>query len=432
MATTADVVVVGAGIIGCSVAYRLGETGRRVIVVDAGDRAGSGSTSASSAIVRFHYNLRDNAAMAWDSYHAWTDWPDEIGGIDPTGMIEYRTTGGLLLGELRDLETMEANLRAIGIDHEILTADAIRNRFPAIDPSAFGPPCRLEDPGFDRAPSGDLHGLFTPAAGYVNDPQLAARNYQWAAERLGTEFRYRQRVTGIESTAGRVAGVELADATTIEAATIVNAAGPASDHLNQLAGVADRHIVRSRPLLTETHVVPTPPTFTGRRATLVFDPDLGSAFRPEIGDLVHIATVEPQCDELHWVDDPWVDPGPATIDRYQTQTLRVARRMPTARIPPRPRGLAALYDVTPDWNPLLDSTDLDGYFLACGTSGNSFKTAPTIAQIISHLVDDATSDEHTAAGTDGSTFLTRRTGTPVDLAHYSRNRRSGPSRNVIA
>ena len=90
--SSADVVVVRTGIIGCAVAYRFGETGRRVVVVDAGPRAGSGSTGASSAIVRFDYSLRDNAAMAWDSYHAWTDWPDEIGGIDPDGMIEHHAT----------------------------------------------------------------------------------------------------------------------------------------------------------------------------------------------------------------------------------------------------------------------------------------------------------------------------------------------------
>lgn len=424
MANGADVVVVGAGIIGCSVAYRLSESGHRVIVVDAGAQAGSGSTSASSAIVRFHYRLRDNAALAWDSYHAWLDWPNEIGGIDPDGMIELRTTGGLLLGKSDEFETMVANFDAIGIGYEVLAPADIRARFPAIDPSRFGPPCRIDDPGFGREPWGELNGLFTPAAGYVNDPQLAARNYQWAARQRGATFRFRQRVIGIANTAGRITGVKLEDGTSIGADVVINAAGPASDQLNRMAGIAEKHAVRSRPLRTETHNVPAPPTFTADQATFVFDLDLGAAFRPDVGNQVHISNVEPECDDLHWVDDPWEVVDSPTVERYQTQVMRVARRMPATRIPPQPRGLAALYDVTPDWNPLLDTTDLDGFFLACGTSGNSFKTAPTIGHIITHLVDR--SDNHHAL------FTTPRTASVVDLAHYGRNRQPAPTTNVIA
>ncbi len=430
----ADVVVVGAGIIGCSVAYRLSRSGRSVIVVDAGPCAGAGSTSASSAIVRFHYTLSDNVALAWDSYQAWTDWANEIGGTDPDGMVEYRTTGGILLGPPDEFDLMVTNLTALGIDHEVLSPAQIRTRFPAIDPSRFGPPARLDDPGFFRDGWGELYGLFTPDAGYINDPQLAAHNYQWAAQRHGAEFRYHSRVVDVATSDGHVEGVTLADGSDIHAPILVNAAGPASDQFNELAGVAHRHTIRSRPLRTETHVAPAPPEFSDSQATFVFDPDLGSAFRPEIGGLVHVSNIEPACDELVWVDDPWREDHLPTVEAFETQVLRVARRMPELPIPHRPSGLAALYDVTPDWNPILDRGAIDGLFLACGTSGNSFKTAPTIGHIIKSLIDRSPlgSDAATRERRPEATFTTPRTGSRIDLGHYSRNRKPGPATSVIA
>ena len=75
---TYDAIVVGAGIIGCAISLELGRAGRRVLCVDAGPAAGSGSTGASSAIVRFHYSDAIATTVAWDSYFDWKAWPDYV------------------------------------------------------------------------------------------------------------------------------------------------------------------------------------------------------------------------------------------------------------------------------------------------------------------------------------------------------------------
>ena len=94
--------------------------------------------------------------------------------------------------------------------------------------------------------------------------------------------------------------------------------------------------------------------------------------------------------------------------------------MPALGIPPRPTGLAALYDVADDWVPIYDRSSLDGFFMACGTSGNQFKNAPLAGQFVRALVDAA------AAGRDHDAepvqFRGARTGRTIDLGAFSRRR----------
>ena len=199
-----------------------------------------------------------------------------------------------------------------------------------------------------------------------------------AAQRTGVTFLFGRRVRGVTTTRDRVAGVKLASGEAIHSPVVVNACGPASDRLNQLAGVTGDMAVRGRPLRTETHEIPAPPGFrTGRGGVFVTDADLGVAFRPHGQDRLHISSLEPDCDPLEWTDDPWSYRSTPTQHAYDRQTLRVARRLPALRIPPRPCGIGALYDVTPDWRPIFDRSALPGYYLACGTSGNCFKIGPS-------------------------------------------------------
>ena len=74
-----DVVVVGAGVMGASIALELQRSGRSVLVVDRGDAVGAGSTSASSAVVRFNYSTLAGVIAAWESAHRWADWARHLG-----------------------------------------------------------------------------------------------------------------------------------------------------------------------------------------------------------------------------------------------------------------------------------------------------------------------------------------------------------------
>ena len=103
-----------------------------------------------------------------------------------------------------------------------------------------------------------------PDAGYVNDPQLAARNLQHAAEALGARFRFRTEVVGIERDDERVTGVTLADGNVVRAPVVVNVAGPDSARVNRLAGLGGTMTIGTRPMRQEVHHVPSPVGPDGR------------------------------------------------------------------------------------------------------------------------------------------------------------------------
>ena len=94
---TADAVVVGAGVIGAAIALELARGGRSVVVVDKAGGIGHGSTSASSAIVRFHYSTRTAVALAWEARHCWQDWRGHLVHDDPDGLATFVRTGMLVL-----------------------------------------------------------------------------------------------------------------------------------------------------------------------------------------------------------------------------------------------------------------------------------------------------------------------------------------------
>ena len=97
---------------------------------------------------------------------------------------------------------------------------------------------------------------------------------------------------------------------------------------------------------------------------------------------------------MEWIADADDFDELASVEGWERATLRLARRVPALGIPHRPVGLAALYDVSDDWVPIYDRSSLDGFFMACGTSGNQFKNAPLAGQFMRALVDAA------AAGVD--------------------------------
>lgn len=425
--------IIGAGILGCATALELSRQGRDVLVVDAGPAAGSGSTGASSAIVRFHYSTWESVAIAWESYHSWIDWERYLGVSDPAGMAAYIQTGGLVLDPTgQEAGAVLSIFDDVGVPYIRLTPVSIRERFPAIDPGTYGPPELVESEEFWRDATGEMGGYLTPDAGYVDDPQLAAHNLMHAAQTHGAEFRFNVRVTDILLRGGRAGGVVLNTGERLSASVVVNVGGPASDLLNQIAGVTDDMTVRGRPLRTETHVVPAPPSFeVGSGGVFVTDPDLGSAFRPQTGGFVHVSSIEPECDPLEWVEDPNDFDERPTMARYEAQTYRVARRMPQLTVGNRPQGLAALYDVTPDWTAIYDCSSLPGFYMACGTSGNAFKNAPSVGRFMAALIA-ACEGGHNHDGDPISVELpmTKRS---VSLATFSRRRLVGPNaaKNVI-
>ncbi|NTW39625.1 MAG: FAD-binding oxidoreductase, partial [Cellulomonadaceae bacterium] len=102
------------------------------------------------------------------------------------------------------------------------------------------------------------------------------------------------------------------------------------------------------------------------------------------------------------------------------QVTRAARRLPALQIPTRPTGITGVYDVTPDWAPVYDRTDRDGFYVAIGTSGNQFKNAPLVGQLMAELIR-AVEDGHDHDARPVQ-HRGRRTGLDLDLGAFSRLR----------
>ena len=145
--------------------------------------------------------------------------------------------------------------------------------------------------------------------------------------------------------------------------------------INQMAGVADKMNIKTRPLRHEVHFVPSPETFSyEKNGMVVGDGDLGGYHRPETGNLILVGSEDPACDEKDWVDDPDRFNREVTLAQYQAQTYRLAKRIPTLQIPNNPRGIADLYDVTDDWIPIYDDPILRDFILPSARAAISTKT----------------------------------------------------------
>jgi sarcosine oxidase subunit beta len=423
---------VGAGVVGCSVALALARDGTTVTIVDRASGPGLGSTSASSAIVRFHYSTFEGVALAWEAKHAWENWASELGVPDDAGLARYIRTGALVLDTPGyDVARVLAHYDRLSIPYELLSAEQIRERFPYLSTDKFFPPRLPEDPHFWDETTAELGGFYTSEGGFVDDPGLAAHNLWSAATACGATSVFRAAVSAVRRSGSGVTGVTLSDGTELDAPIVVNAAGPHSGAINELAEVLTDFAVGTRPLRQEVHALAGPAELAGELGPTVGDGDLGTYFRFQPGGAVLVGSQEPDCDPMEWLNDADdCDPRP-TLAGFERQSLRLARRMPSIGLPNRPTGLAAVYDVASDWIPIYDKTSLPGYYVAIGTSGNQFKNAPVIGSLMVALIND-----WRAGGDHDATpvcWPAPRTGAVVALGHYSRRREpnAASSRSVL-
>ena len=162
-----------------------------------------------------------------------------------------------------------------------------------------------------------------------------------------------------------MSGVTLSSGETLSAPVVVNVAGPHSAMVNQLAGVVADMRILTRPLRHEVHHIPAPPGVDFEHNGIhMSDGDSGIYCRPEVGNNILIGSEDPECDPREWVDDPDDYDEHVSQGQWEAQVLRLARRMPSLEIPMEPKGLVSLYDVSDDWIPIYDRSELPGYYMA--------------------------------------------------------------------
>ncbi len=421
--SSADIIIIGAGIIGNALSFELAKRGYKTLSIDKNAEAGTGSTSNSCAIVRAHYSTKQGVTLAYECFHYWHDWANYVGDHDERGLARFVNCGSILLKTPAHKHERIAQLyKELGVPHEEWTVADIRRRMPIYTTKAFYPPTRPDDAAFWQEPIGEIGGaVFTPGAGYVTDPQLAAHNLQRAAEAHGARFLFEQTVTAIRQENGRALGVTLADGTQINAPVTVNVAGPHSFIINRLAGVEAGMNIRTRALRHEVHHVPSPAGFDFEQDGLhTTDGDNGIYMRPEVGNTIMVGSGDPACDTKEWVADPDNFNHEVTEAQWKAQVYRLARRIPGLGIPSEKKGLVDLYDVADDWIPIYDKSDLAGFYMAVGTSGNQFKNAGPVGHAMSELIDRCENGYNHDA--QPLSVKARYTGLEIEMKFYSRRR----------
>ncbi len=418
-----DAVIIGAGVIGACTAFELAKKGWKTLSIDKLPEAGYGSTSASCAIIRTYYSAFETCALAYEGWFYWKDWGDYIQVDDEQGLIRYHDTGCLVIKtpHNKNLSVVCETMDQIGCPYEHLTPEEIPTRLPGADTRSFEPAKRPEDEGFGEATGPAVEGaVFFPRGGYVSDPKLSAHNAQRAAEAHGAEFRFRTEVSEIRQKDGRVVGVTLSDGAEIDAPVVINVGGPHSFVLNRMAGVEDTMAMKTKALRHEVAHVPSPAGLDFEKDGCIYsDSDIHTYARPEIGNNILIGSEDPPCDPKEWVEDP-DNYDENFSDQIKILAMRLAQRLPELGIPEQAKGVVSLYDVTDDWMPIYDKSDLPGYYMAVGTSGNQFKNAPVAGKMMAALIEACENGhDHDA---EPVKFHLENIGHEISMGTFSRNR----------
>jgi len=433
MNKTYDAIIIGAGVIGCPIAYELAKMGYKTLNIDKLADAGEGSTAGSCAIVRAHYSTEDGVAMAYEGFQYWLKWEEYLDHAeDEKGLARYMNTGSILLkSQGHDWRKVKSNYDAVGVKYEEWSMDKVKEVAAVYEQGEFWPVRRPEDPHFFDESDKKLEGaLFCPEGGYMSDPALSAHNIMRAAEAKGSEFLFKAEVVDIRSKDGQALGVTLKDGTQIDAPVIVNVGGPHSYKINQMAeGVYEGCNIKTKALRHEVMHCPSPEGYDYyNNGCHTSDGDLGTYYRPEVGNMFLIGSEDPECDPREWVDPDEFYAGKGgsgrdnqlTDAQWKAQCYRLARRVPTLQIPNQPRGVCDLYDCSDDWIPIYDKSDMKGFYMAIGSSGNQYKNAPIAGLMMAQLIDAC--EKGMDHDKEPLQFKLPYTGRVIDVGFFSRKR----------
>ncbi len=394
MTDTADLVIVGAGIIGSAIAYQVARRSAwRVVVVDKAAGVAAGSSGDSLAIVRCRYTEPAVVRLARHGQKAYRNWPAFTGLDRPRS--RYRELGGLWVFDRTpaEVDAEHRRLSENGAAATILTVDELEDRWPAINPCVEGVDVTGEHDHVCRAGAAFL---FEPDAGFM-DPAGATQDLVDAARREGADYRFATEVVGLLHEGEAVGGVELAGGEEIRAPVVLNASGPWCNRLNEPEAAARRWTLTP----TRIQMVYRPWPADAPRLPIVFDGPTAASYRLEASgeQMVVVAPEVPMFAQP--VDDPdsfrrAPDPGAviAAMACFEHRVRDVDHRGSLA-------GTSGLYTINEqDTHPVVGPSEVDGFWVANGFSGHGFKLAPMIGSLVAKALVGETASFDTDVALD--------------------------------
>ncbi len=365
---TADVVVIGAGVQGCSIAYNLAKMGVKDIVVLEKGTICSGSTGRCGAGIRAQWGTEMNCRFGLAAVEKFEQLHEELGmdcGLNQSGylMVAYKDS------EFEQLQKSMKLQNSLGINTRVVTYDEAKEICPGL---------AAEDAvGF----------TFHDRDGHA-DPFLTTFAYMEAAKRLGVKFLRFTEATDVKTVAGRVAGI-VSSRGDIDAPVVVNAAGGYSQFISKMAGVEIPNFSERHEILITEPVEPgvCPPML------MSFSGNYYIQQRPH-GSIIGGCSPEghPQDYEL---GNSW--------DFLEMMSRTFVRLLPRTKGVRVVRQWSGLYNMTPDRQPVLCEADnVKGFFLSCGYSGHGFMFGPISGELLAQLI------------------LGQEPWIPIGMLHYSR------------
>ncbi len=356
MSNTADVIIIGAGVHGASLAFHLAERGVKALALEK-NFVGAGATGRSSGLVRMHYDVRQDSELAWISFGYFRNWSERVGGE-----CGFTRTGFIQIVERENEQALRDNTRMhqdIGIPAFLVSAEDVKRLAPSFVTDDF-----------------DL-ASYEPESGYA-DPSATAASFFSAARDKGARLIQDCAVTGVMVQGGKVKGVNTTRGDFF-APVVVNAAGAWADKINAMVEL-------NLPFTTWRHdtMFVGRPREMGPSHPVVIDFPNEMYFRPETGGLTLVGLE----DGNPLGDSPDGDTDHPLKGFVERAVERICQRVPAMESSYLHTAHGGYDGLTPDQHPLLGQAGPEGFYLQCGMSGTGFKIAPAVGLCMSELILD--------------------------------------------
>ncbi|MEW5978997.1 MAG: FAD-binding oxidoreductase [Acidobacteriota bacterium] len=354
---TADAVVIGAGINGASTAYHLVKRGLNKVVLIEKHLLAAGGTGRSAAIVRQHYSNEELVRLARRSVDIFTNFADAVGG--DCGFVACGWAFLVPETASKGFSANMAMLQQLGVKTwEISKTELL----------GFESRLKLDDV---------CRIAYEPGSGYA-DPHQTTYAYVQRFRQMGGRL---QDLTSLEAVVlekSKVVGVQTSRGP-IATRVVVNAAGPWADRIAHLAGVSiPIKVTREEEIVLEARDAGGPPrlVFSDMAQAIYYRPDGATRTLVGRGFPKEYETVDPNRFKES-ADEAFIE-----------ETLsRLRRRLPAFQAALAVTAYAGLYDVTPDWHPILGKTDgVEGFYQCNGFSGHGFKLGPAIGEAMAEEI----------------------------------------------